>query len=660
MIGRLMNFEKRIAILKEVRISLQEVRHLHEPVLEFCHHDVMKLDDLLLGIEQDLDRASSYFDVLASMRRQHLYGKNVLKKSIRHWKNLNLANAGMFEEIMELRDRASFYHDQTNSLLKTMYLLDTKTDALVTRMDQRVATLEELRKAFFDADATAQLTESLQPGQPVVTPYGYGHVVMYREDDDFLLVTLPFCEPPARLWIRAREIFDSQRGREQGERKLMEAEDALSRRARTAEQTRVKRELFLMSLEEDVRTTWEARDFNHQEDVKVLAAMDQAIHAAYGVITHRKHAKRLNVAVDANFQKFTADCKLRIEAYVGPESGRPKFPKAWELFKRRREIVVELKERFMQTEAVQASKRIKSDAIAERERWLASYIFQNLIRTKIDEMMREVATEAIAEGEAAKRTAERVSGIMFPDPQWMQYDLYATLALNWKQRKAFLRRQIALKFGPSGGPPKDESVGLDEIRETRLREVRRAARAEKRRQQTLIGEMENEEALARAFYKWELQQNLRERREMRSEDADGKMMREAQKRIEQATMSSYVGVNGKGGKSGKGGGAGGGKPGRNGKSGRGGGNAGDGNGSDTDGSMGADTGGFYGNGGGYGSDSMDEEEYEQMLAAMSYERRRDALKVRAHVPRRRTRTSFLNCVITVSCAPPCRCHRNWR
>ena len=410
-----MNFEKRLLILKEIRITLQEERHLHEPVLEYHHHDLMRLDDLLLGIEQDLDRASSYFEVLASMRRQYFEGKNVLKKSIRTWKNCNLVNAGMVEEIMELRDRASFYHDQTNSLLKTMYLLDTKTDAVVARVEQRKAAVEALRQVFFDADATAQLTTALQPGQPVVTRYGYGHVVMYREEDDFLLVTLPFCEPPATLWIQARELFDAQRGREQGERKHMDAEDTLSRRARGAEQSRAKRELFLMSLEEDVRSAWEVRDFNEREDARVLAAMDKAIQQSYAVVANRKHAKRLNVAVDANLKKFTEDCKVRfsllsvtfpddfrrlpepflrsnslsssllrlprpaqrnIEMYEGPASGRPKYPRPWEVFKRRKEIVVELKERFMQTEAVRVSERIRADAHAEREKWLSEYLFK--------------------------------------------------------------------------------------------------------------------------------------------------------------------------------------------------------------------------------------------------------------------------------------------
>ena len=31
---------------------------------------------------------------------------------------------------MDIRDRVNFLHDETNALLKTKYLLDTKTDAL--------------------------------------------------------------------------------------------------------------------------------------------------------------------------------------------------------------------------------------------------------------------------------------------------------------------------------------------------------------------------------------------------------------------------------------------------------------------------------------------------------------------------------------------------
>ena len=83
---------------------------------------------------------------------------------------------------------------------------------------------------------------------------------------------------------------------------------------------------------------------------------------------------------------------------------------------------------------------------------------------------------------------------------------------------------MALQFGPKApGPSKEKEGVLDEDKEKRLQQIRRNERAEKRRQRVCCNAMEDEEIHARAFYKWELLENLRERRLMRSEDTEGKV-----------------------------------------------------------------------------------------------------------------------------------------
>ena len=167
----------------------------------------------------------------------------------------------------------------------------------------------------------AQSTFYLQPGEPVITRYGYGYIVAHREDDDMLLVTLPFCQPPARVYVLTREVFDNERGRQQGEGKLMEIEDRVSRKARHVELLRVKRENFLMSLEEDVRAIWQFRDFNDSEDKEVFQAFDKAIKDGYKVISSRRFARVQKDKVEASFKKYLVDLDKTIKTYEGPPSG---------------------------------------------------------------------------------------------------------------------------------------------------------------------------------------------------------------------------------------------------------------------------------------------------------------------------------------------------
>ena len=119
-------------------------------------------------------------------------------------------------------------------------------------------------------------------------------------------------------------------------------------------------------------------------------------------------------------------------------------------------------------------------------------------------------------------------------------------------------------------------------------------------------------------------------------------MREAQKRIEDAQQSGYANIHKKGGKGKKGRGgnsspSGSQNPAAQGKKGRRGG-GGSLEGSDVEASD--DDGGSFVSGGGYGSGSgsdasLAQEDYEAMLAAMGYERRREHLKETALARRRR-------------------------
>lgn len=175
-----------------------------------------------------------------------------------------------------------------------------------------------------------------------------------------------------------------------------------------------------------------------------------------------------------------------------------------------------------------------------RSTWVQQYSFELLINAVIAEMIHEVANEAYVEGRVAKGFAERKSGIVFSQPPWMQYGTYASLSSIWRLRKDELAEKIEINRGetmkilsqdPAFKAKQKLSMDPEEVQKRKLE--RRRRKIEEARQQRLCAEMQREENLARDFYRYELRLNLRERREMREEDARARTMREDERRAEQ-------------------------------------------------------------------------------------------------------------------------------
>jgi hypothetical protein len=181
-----------------------------------------------------------------------------------------------------------------------------------------------------------------------------------------------------------------------------------------------------------------------------------------------------------------------------------------------------------------------------RSNWVQTYSFELLINAVISEMIFEVAGEAYQEGRVAKGFAEKKSGIMFPNPAWMQYSTYNSLASVWLTRKDELRRRIdlgkatAMKnllMDPRHLEKKKLSMDPAEVRKRRM--VRLQKLAEKARQAALCAEMQKEEMLCRDFYRSELLLNLRERRHMREEDKLSLEMRVAEEKARKAEQEAF-------------------------------------------------------------------------------------------------------------------------
>ena len=153
----------------------------------------------------------------------------------------------------------------------------------------------------------------------------------------------------------------------------------------------------------------------------------------------------------------------------------------------------------------------------------------------------EITKESLQEGKVAKRRAQFSSGIYFVDPHWMQYGVYCSLRNMWKTRKTELK-QLIDKNMPSRKKFEEEikhltnSADHDTLAEMQMKRLKNL---EKKRQKKLCAEMADEENLCRAFYRWEMLQNLAERRRMREEERLTKQFMHELEHMKRALLSNY-------------------------------------------------------------------------------------------------------------------------
>lgn len=184
---------------------------------------------------------------------------------------------------------------------------------------------------------------------------------------------------------------------------------------------------------------------------------------------------------------------------------------------------------------------MKAALNAERFDWIQNDTFYSLIDLTLDEMTMEVAQECIKEGKAAKIASERISGLLFPTPVWMQYTTYESLSTVWKLRKQELKERIDANKGLAAKTAAANTKRvMDPQQIAALKEQRRKRRQERRRQAAMNAEMAREDALSHSFYHWELLENLRERRMMREEDQVAQKLRKEEADLKKAAQSAYA------------------------------------------------------------------------------------------------------------------------
>ena len=200
----------------------------------------------------------------------------------------------------------------------------------------------------------------------------------------------------------------------------------------------------------------------------------------------------------------------------------------------RKEINQEMKEKFLTKGADTA--HIKAVAWLENERktWVLKRLLETMINATIVDEIKTICTVALQDGKSAKLIAERQSGLLVPNPAWMQYSSYCLIRDLWKERKKFLKRELEMRIGDFKKKIRMDEAVVDAESAAEIKEAKERAKREVERQDKLCREMDKLEAEARVFYHWEMLQNLRERREMSQQDREMKQLLKEEKKIQEA------------------------------------------------------------------------------------------------------------------------------
>lgn len=100
-----------------------------------------------------------------------------------------------------------------------------------------------------------------------------------------------------------------------------------------------------------------------------------------------------------------------------------------------------LKKSFIVEMAKQAEGETLSMLQAQRSKIATAQTFEFVMNEFVHEFMCEVSESTIVAGTEAKNRAEENTGIVFPEPKHMQYDIYCVLRRWWMTKKRELRER---------------------------------------------------------------------------------------------------------------------------------------------------------------------------------------------------------------------------
>jgi hypothetical protein len=545
MMGRLHTYQKKIAFLKETRLELLTERAVYSIVLEFLHKESYGYDQELNEIERDLDKTGLLLATFDKMQALWKSANRIMAQANKDKMKAEMKQCGVWDDVKEQFEKFSFLHDETLSLLKVKFLYESQLEGARHTYEEQQKMYKEKHTLLEELQLESTRLLYCRPGDLVMTRFGDGIIRQHRKVDDMLIISLSFGEPLATVVMRADEIVVPERARQKGERYLMGIEDEQTQRFIRIERTTCQRERWAMQEEEQgLRELFQFQDLGLAQDITVDRFITKTVNEKYLIMDSNNFKRAQDKTVDAKLDIEVKFQGKQWKNYRGPSAGRPKKPTFWWQWQRKKELIEDLKKEFLVRAAYKASYDAVESFQRHRRDWIRDHSLKLMIEEVAQEMMVDIARDTYREGQNAKMSAERLSGLVFPNPRGMQYDAYRSLVEVWKARKSQLREEIEIKRGlAAGGQEKEEGpVTDDQLIEEKKR--KRRERQERLRQKAIITEMEKEDRVLKIFYAWELKQNLAERRMMKMEDEDMRRLlveeEKARKEAEEERKKGYI------------------------------------------------------------------------------------------------------------------------
>ena len=547
--GRIQVFHRKIDSLKEERLVLLNERAKLADQLKSLHQSSFRYDNEMARLERDLNRCINLLNTKQTVVNLFNEAKKVLERAKKDKRSAEARFAGKWDDVKEAADALDFIHDDTRALLRHKFLCDLKLQTQSEEVERLHDVVAHTKTMFESYEARVDSLLYCRPGNRIWTRYGEGLIRGYRDRDGMLLVTLRFGRPPAKLWITGEEVMWACKARQQAERLLMAQEDDAMQTFLSEERTQMKRELFAMRLEESLtrQVAFKYRKASSL-DAAINQSVDIAIKKGEKLIKKKKIRELLDGQIEAAVKSRYDQLMEEYRTYDGPPSGAPKKPTMLSLYNIRRDMHIELREKYLAKIALEAER----DVIEENYRLHIMEIQEQTISTVIDDsiedMIHSIAEEALREGRAAKSSAERASGLIIPHPAWMQFDTYASLIDLVKRKRAQLKAELQLVMGAlakvdahrRSHPDPIAPLNNDLSSPRELTDDEMDRKLEMERQKLLCDQMAVEEEWCRRFYKWELLENLRERRAMREEESAMRELIREERAMEAAQDKSYA------------------------------------------------------------------------------------------------------------------------
>lgn len=93
---------------------------------------------------------------------------------------------------------------------------------------------------------------------------------------------------------------------------------------------------------------WEFVDLGANEDAATKVAVDEAVRDGYIISSSKKFLKATSEDVKQKAKEYVDEIKAELKGYVGPASGKPKVPSHWGVYKKKKEILMQIRQVFIE------------------------------------------------------------------------------------------------------------------------------------------------------------------------------------------------------------------------------------------------------------------------------------------------------------------------